>query len=72
MTAVLPVSPIPTVTSLTNIAPTAAQQPIPAASVPPVNQIQIAVRRRFPVTTDVPQPTPAVSVLLVRATLTAT
>ena len=37
-------------------------------SAPPVNPIRIAVRRRFPVTTDVPQPTPAVSVPLVRAT----
>ena len=34
----------------------------------PASPTRIAVRRRFPVTTDVPQPTPAVSVPLVRAT----
>ena len=67
MTAVLPVSPIPTVTSLTNIAPTAALPPIPAASVPPVNPTPIAVQRRFPATTDVPRPTPVVSASLVLA-----
>ena len=33
----------------------------------PASPTRIAVRRRFPVTTDVPQPTPAVSVPLVRA-----
>ena len=37
----------------------------------PVNPTRIAVRRRFLVLTDVPQPTPAVSVPLVRAILTA-
>ena len=37
-------------------------------SAPPVNPIRIAVRRRFPVTTDVPLPTPAASAPLVRAT----
>ena len=40
----------------------------PVTVVLPVNPTPIAVRRRFPVTTDVPQPTPAVSAPLVRAT----
>ena len=44
----------------------------PVTVVLPVNPTPIAVRRRFPVTTAVPQPTPAVSAPLVRATLTAT
>ena len=44
----------------------------PVTVVLPVNPTPIAVRRRFPVTTDVPRPTPAVSAPLVRATLTAT
>ena len=47
---------------------TVALRPIPAESVPPVKTTRIAVRRRFPVTTDVPRPTPAVSAPLVRAT----
>ena len=34
----------------------------------PASPTRIAVRRRFPVTTAVPQPTPAVSAPLVRAT----
>ena len=68
MTGVLPVSPIPTVTSLTNIAPTAARLTTAVRSARPASPTQIAVRRRFPVTTDVPRPTPAVSVPLVRAT----
>ena len=67
MTGVLPVSPIPTVTSLTNIAPTAARLTTAVRSARPASPTQIAVRRRFPVTTDVPRPTPAVSVLPVRA-----
>ena len=41
-------------------------------SVPPANPTPIAVRRRFPVTTDVPRPTPAASAPLVRAIPTAT
>ena len=41
-------------------------------SVRPVNPTRIAVRRRFPVTTDVPRPTPAVSVPLVRVIRIAT
>ena len=41
-------------------------------SVRPANPIPIAVRQRFPVTTDVPRPTPAVSALLVRVTRIAT
>ena len=68
VTVVLPVSPIPTVTSLTNIAPTAARLTTAVRSARPASPTQIAVRRRFPVTTDVPRPTPAVSVPLVRAT----
>ena len=72
VTGVLPVSPIPTVTSLTSPAPTAVRLTTAVQSVPPVNPIPIAVRRRFPVTMDVPQPIPAVSVLLVRATRIAT
>ena len=68
VTGVLPVSPIPTVTSLTNIAPTAARLTTAVRSARPASPTRIAVRRRFSVTTDVPRPTPAVSVLLVRAT----
>ena len=72
VTGVLPASPIPTVTFPTSPAPTAARLTTVVQSAPPVNPIRIAVRRRFPVTTDVPRPTPAVSAPLVRATLTAT
>ena len=72
VTVVLPASPIPTVTFPTSPAPMAVLLTTVARSVPPVNPTRIAVRRRFPVTTDVPQPTPAVSAPLVRATLTAT
>ena len=72
VTVVLPVSPIPTVTSLTNIAPTAARLTTAVRSARPASPTRIAVRRRFPVTTAVPQPTPAVSAPLVRATRTAT
>ena len=72
VTGVPPASLIPTVTSLTSPAPTAVRLTTAVQSVPPVNPIPIAVRRRFPVTTAVPRPIPAVSVLLVRATLTAT
>jgi len=72
VTGVPPASLIPTVTFPTSPAPTAVLQPIPAESAHPVKTTRIAVRRRFPVTTDVPRPTPAVSALLVRATLTAT
>ena len=66
VTGVLPASPIPTVTFPTNPAPMAVLLTTAVQSAPPVNPTQIAVRRRFPVTTDVPQPTPAVSVPLVR------
>ena len=72
VTVVLPASPIPTVTFPTSPAPMAVRLTTAVRSAPPVNPTRIAVRRRFPVTTDVPRPTPAVSVLLVRATLTAT
>ena len=68
VTVVLPASPIPTVTFPTSPAPMAVRLTIAVRSVPPVNPTPIAVRRRFPVTTAVPQPTPAVSAPLVRAT----
>ena len=70
--SVHPASPIPTVTFPTSPAPTAVRLTTAVRSVPPVKTTPIAVRRRFPVTTDVPQPIPAVSVLLVRAIPTAT
>ena len=72
VTVVLPASPIPIVTFPTSPAPMAARLTTVVRSAPPVNPTLIAVRRRFPVTTDVPQPTPAVSVPLVRVILTAT
>ena len=68
VTGVLPASPIPTVTFPTSPAPMAVLLTTVVRSVHPVKTTRIAVRRRFPVTTDVPQPTPAVSVPLVRAT----
>ena len=71
VTGVPPASPIPTVTFPTSPAPMAVRLTTAVQSVRPVNPTRIAVRRRFPVTTDVPQPTPAVSVPLVRAILTA-
>ena len=71
VTGVPPASLIPTVTFPTSPAPTAVLQPIPAESAHPVNPTLIAMRRRFPVTTDVPRPTPAVSAPLVRVILTA-
>ena len=67
VTVVPPASPIPTVTFLTSPVPMAVRLTTVVRSVPPVKTTPIAVRRRFPVTTDVPQPTPAVSVPLVRA-----
>ena len=72
VTVVLPASPIPTVTFPTSPAPMAVRLTTVVRSVPPVKTTRIAVRRRFLVTTAVPRPIPAVSVLLVRATLTAT
>ena len=68
VTGVLPVSPIPTVTSLTSPAPMAVRLTTAVRSARPASPTRIAVRRRFPVTTAVPQPTPAVSAPLVRAT----
>ena len=67
VTGVLPASPIPTVTFPTSPAPMAVRLTTVVRSVPPVNPTRIAVRRRFPVTTDVPRPIPAVSAPLVRA-----
>ena len=58
---------IPTVTFPTNPAPMAVRLTTVVRSARPASPTRIAVRRRFPVTTDVPQPTPAVSVPLVRA-----
>ena len=72
VTGVLPAKPTPTVTFPTSPAPMAVLLTTAVRSVPPVKTTRIAVRRRFPVTTDVPQPIPAVSVLLVRAIPTAT
>ena len=67
MTVVHPASTIPTVTFPTSPAPMAVRLTTVVRSVPPVNPTRIAVRRRFPVTTDVPRPIPAVSAPLVRA-----
>ena len=67
VTGVLPASPIPTVTFPTSPAPMAVRLTTAVRSARPASPTRIAVRRRFPVTTDVPQPTPAVSVPLVRA-----
>ena len=67
VTVVLPVSPIPTVTFPTSPAPMAVRLTTVVRSARPASPTRIAVRRRFPVTTAVPQPTPAVSVPLVRA-----
>ena len=67
VTVVLPASPIPTVMFPTSPVPMAVRLTTVVRNVRPVNPTPIAVRRRFPVTTAVPRPTPAVSVLLVRA-----
>ena len=72
VTAAFPATETPTVTFLTSPVPMAVRLTTVVQSVPPVKTTPIAVRRRFPVTTDVPQPIPAVSVLLVRAIPTAT
>ena len=72
VTGVPPASPIRTVTFPTSIVLMVALLTTAVQSAPPVNPTRIAVRRRFPVTTDVPRPTPAVSALLVRAIPTAT
>ena len=67
VTGVLPASPIPTVTFPTSPAPMAVRLTTVVRSARPASPTRIAVRRRFPVTTAVPQPTPAVSAPLVRA-----
>ena len=72
VTGVPPASPTLTVTFPTNPAPMAVRLTTAVRSARPVNPTRIAVRRRFPVTTNVPRPTPAVSVPLVRVILTAT
>ena len=72
VTAAFPATETRTVTFLTSLVPMAVRLTTVVRSVPPVKTTPIAVRRRFPVTTDVPRPTPAVSVLLVRAIPTAT
>ena len=61
-------SPIPTVTFPSKSCTTMAGVQTAVRSARPASPTRIAVRRRFPVTTDVPQPTPAVSALRVRAT----
>ena len=71
VTGVPPASLIPTVTFPTSPAPMAVRLTTVVQSVRPANPTLIAVRQRFPVTTDVPRPTPAASVPLVRAILTA-
>ena len=68
VTGVPPASLIPTVTFPTSPAPMAVHLTTAVRSARPVKTIRIAVRRRFPVTTAVPRPTPAVSAPLVRAT----
>ena len=72
VTVVPPASPIPTVTFPTSPAPMAVLLTTAVRSARPASPTRIAVRWRFPVTTAVPQPTPAVSVPLVRAIPTAT
>ena len=72
VTAAFPATEIRTVTFLTSPAPMAVRLTTAVQCVPPVKTTPIAVRRRFPVTTAVPRPIPAVSVLLVRATRIAT
>ena len=72
VTAAFPATETPTVTFPTSLVPMAVHLTTVVRSVPPVKTTRIAVRRRFPVTTDVPRPIPAVSVLLVRATRIAT
>ena len=72
VTAAFPATETPTVTFLTSPAPMAVRLTIAVQSVPPVKTTPIAVRRQFPVITDVPRPTPAVSAPLVRAIQIAT
>ena len=67
VTVVPPASPILTVTFPTSPAPMDVRLTTAVRSARPASPTPIAVRRRFPVTTDVPQPTPAVSVPLVQA-----
>ena len=67
VTAAFPATETRTVTFPTSPVPMAVRLTTVVRSVPPVKTTPIAVRRRFPVTTDVPRPTPAVSVPLVRA-----
>ncbi len=69
---VLLASPIPIVMFPPSLVPMAVHLITVVQSVHPANPILIAVRRRFPVTTDVPPPTPAVSAPLVRAIPIAT
>ena len=72
VTVVPPASPILTVTFLTSPAPMAVRLTTVVQSVRPANPTLIAVRQRFPVTTDVPRPTPAVSARLAKVIQTAT
>ena len=72
VTAAFPATETPTVTFLTSPAPMAVLLTTVVQSAPPVKTTPIAVRRRFPVTTDVPRPTPAVSARLAKVIQTAT
>ena len=72
VTAAFPATETRTVTFPTSPVPMAVRLTTVVRSVPPVKTTPIAVRRRFPVTTDVPRPTPAVSALLVRVIRIAT
>ena len=72
VTDVPPASPIPTVTFPTSPVPMAVRLTTVVQSVRPANPTLIAVRQRFPVTTDVPRPTPAVSARLAKVIQTAT
>ena len=64
VTGVPPASPILSVTFPTSPAPMAVRLTTVVRSVPPASPTPIAVRRRFPVTTDVPRPIPVASVRL--------
>ena len=72
VTAAFPATEIRTVTFLTSPAPMAVRLTTVVQSVRPANPTLIAVRQRFPVTTDVPRPTPAVSARLAKVIQTAT
>ena len=72
VTAAFPAKETRIATFLTSPAPMAVRLTTVVQSVRPANPTLIAVRQRFPVTTDVPQPTPAVSARLAKVIQTAT